>query len=83
MAGTDVFSETDYRDLVHKRSIRTKDNWKFIITLDDGSEELYDLTSDPLEKKNLSISNKAKAKSMMSVLDKHLNSMTQVKNKFQ
>lgn len=82
IAAADAFSETDYRDLIHKRSVRTKDNWKLIITLDDGSEELYDLNTDPSEKKNLSSSNPKKANAMMSTLDKHLNSMSQAKNKY-
>ena len=78
----DTFSETDYRDLIHKRSVRSKDNWKFIITIDDGSEELFGLNTDPSEKKNLSLSNSKKAKAMMLILDRHLNSMSQTKNKF-
>ena len=78
----DTFSETDYRDLIHKRSVRSKDNWKFIITIDDGSEELFGLNTDPSEKKNLSLSNPKKAKAMMLILDRHLNSMIQTKNKF-
>ena len=82
ISAADAFSETDYRDLIHKRSVRTKDNWKLIITIDDGSEELYDLNTDPSEKKNLSSSNPKKAKALMSILDKHLNSMSQTKNKF-
>lgn len=71
----DAYSETDYRDLVHKRSVRTSDGWKYIITLDDGSEELYDIRTDPQEKNNLSQVNKEKVKTMMSVLDKHLDAM--------
>lgn len=77
-----AYSETDYRDLIHKRSVRTKDNWKLIITIDDGSEELYDLNTDPSEKKNLSLNNPKKTKSLMSILNKHLDSMDQIKNKF-
>ncbi len=49
----DVFTETDYRNAVHKRGMRTADNWKYIISLDTGSEELYKLTSDPQELVNL------------------------------
>ncbi len=82
LASADVYSETDYRELVHKRSVRTKDGWKFIITLDDGSEELYDLKNDPSEKKNLSLSNNAKAAKMLSLLDKHLDLVAKKPNKF-
>lgn len=82
ITAADAFSETDYRDLIHKRSVRTKDNWKLIITIDDGSEELFNLNTDPSEKQNLSSSNPKKAKAMMSILDKHLNSMSQTKNKY-
>ena len=49
----DVYSETDYRQYTYKRSVITKDGWKFIYTLEDKSRELYNLKSDPGEKKNL------------------------------
>lgn len=78
----DSFSETDYRDLIHKRSLRSKDHWKLIITLDDGSEELYNLILDPQEKNNLASINKTKVKNMMALLDKHLASIANPKNKF-
>lgn len=73
----DVYSETDYRNLVHKRTLRTKDGWKYIMTLDDGSEELYNLKNDPKELTNLVSTNKEKAKSLMQILDKHLLAMGQ------
>ena len=49
----DVFFETDYRQYTYKRSVITKDGWKFIYTLEDKSRELYNLKTDPGEKKNL------------------------------
>lgn len=49
----DVYSETDYRQFTYKRSIITRDGWKFIYTLEDKSRELYNLKSDPGEMKNL------------------------------
>lgn len=48
-----VFIETDYRNYTHKRSIRTVDGWKFILTLETGQKELYDLNKDPHELKNV------------------------------
>jgi arylsulfatase A-like enzyme len=49
----DVYAETDYRLYTYKRSIMTKDGWKFIYTLENKSRELYNLKSDPAEMKNL------------------------------
>lgn len=49
----DVFSETDYRLYTHKRSITTKDGWKFIITMENLNKELYNLNNDPNEQNNL------------------------------
>jgi len=49
----DVFCETDYRHYTFKRSIQTKDGWKFIYTLENKSRELYNLKNDPKETKNL------------------------------
>ncbi len=51
--GSDVYSETDYRGYTHKRSIRTADGWKYIMTLESGAEELYNLNTDTKEKTNL------------------------------
>jgi choline-sulfatase len=48
----DVFSETDYRAYTYKRSVVTPDGWKLIYTLETKSRELYDLNSDPGERKN-------------------------------
>jgi len=49
----DVYSETDYRQYTYKRSVVTRDGWKFIYTLEDKSRELYNLKTDPGETKNL------------------------------
>jgi arylsulfatase A-like enzyme len=49
----DVFSETDYRLYTFKRSVMTKDGWKFIYTMENKSRELYKLKNDPQERTNL------------------------------
>jgi choline-sulfatase len=49
----DVYSETDYRLYTYKRSIQTKDGWKFIYTLENNGRELYNMKSDPGETVNL------------------------------
>jgi arylsulfatase A-like enzyme len=49
----DVYSETDYRQYTYKRSVITRDGWKFIYTLEDKSRELYNLKTDPQELKNV------------------------------
>lgn len=53
-AGRDVFIETDYRLFTHKRGIRTADGWKYVLTVETGRQELYDLRKDPGERKDLS-----------------------------
>ncbi|HEY3309021.1 MAG TPA: sulfatase-like hydrolase/transferase [Desulfuromonadaceae bacterium] len=49
----EVFSETDYRQYTYKRSMITKDGWKFIYTLEGKNRELYNLLKDPRELQNL------------------------------
>jgi arylsulfatase A-like enzyme len=49
----DVYSETDYRQYTYKRSVITKDGWKFIYTLENKGRELYNLKADPKETVNL------------------------------
>lgn len=49
----DVYFETDYRQYTYKRGIRTSDGWKYIYTMEDSKEELYNLNNDPAETKNL------------------------------
>ncbi len=60
----DAVSETDYRYYVSKKSIRTNDDWKFIIDSSSGHEELFHLETDPDEKNNLLVSNKDKAEEL-------------------
>jgi arylsulfatase A-like enzyme len=49
----DVYCETDYRQYTYKRSIITRDGWKFIYTLENKGRELYYLQKDHGETKNL------------------------------
>ncbi len=49
----DCFSETNYRLYTFKRSIRTPEGWKFIMTMESKAKELYNLKSDPNETQNL------------------------------
>ncbi|MDA8432385.1 MAG: sulfatase-like hydrolase/transferase [Nitrospiraceae bacterium] len=49
----DVYSETDYRLYTFKRSILTKEGWKFVYTLENKGRELYNLKDDPGEKADL------------------------------
>ena len=49
-----AFAETDYRLFTHKRAVIDADGrYKFILTLENGRKELYDLVEDPDEKQNL------------------------------
>ncbi len=72
--GTAVYTETDYRDFTHKRSIRTPDGWKYIVTLESGKEELYNLSTDPGEKTNLInvAADSAEAQTLRTALDNHI-----------
>lgn len=49
----DGIAETDYLLHTFKRSIRTSDGWKLIVTLDTEERELFLLDEDPEERKNL------------------------------
>ncbi len=71
----DVYSETDCRNFTHKRALRTADGWKYIMTLENGSDELYNLNTDPKEQKNLVADNLVKAKTLRTQLMDHLNGM--------
>ena len=57
----DGVSETDYLLHSFKRSIRTSDGWKFILSLDTDKRELYNLKDDPGEQKNVIQENGRKA----------------------
>lgn len=71
-AGHDVFVETDYRNYTHKRGLRTADGWKYIQTLENGSEELFNLKADPKEQNNLATANKKKRDQLKEILSKHV-----------
>jgi len=49
----DGVSETDYLLHTFKRSIKTYDGWKLIVTLESEKRELYNLNHDPDEQNNL------------------------------
>jgi len=51
--GKEVYSETDYRWYTYKRTVITKDGWKFIYTLENKNRELYNRKMDPGEMFNL------------------------------
>ena len=71
-AGRDVFLETDYRDFLHERAVRTADGWKYIRNFANGKEELYDLNTDAAEKNNLISSHAAKATELKNALFGHI-----------
>lgn len=68
----DAYSETDYRNFTHLRSIRTPEGWKYIIDLNEGKDELYNLNNDPAEKINLVTSENSKVKELKNKLMTHL-----------
>ena len=59
--GRNAFSETDYRNYTHQKSLRTVDGWKFIYTFEKDEAELYNLNKDPAETKNLILEEPQKA----------------------
>jgi arylsulfatase A-like enzyme len=71
-----VFSETDYRLYTFKRSLTTVDGWKFILTLDSGKKELYDLNNDPNELVNLISKNPVKGYELEQILHDHINAVS-------
>lgn len=81
--GTDVFSETDYRNYSHKRAVRTHDGWKYILSLETGRAELYNWKKDPGEQKNLIEKEPRQARILRNRLSQHivtnLNSNTDIK----
>lgn len=48
-----AFAETDYREYTFKRCVVTPDGWKLVCTMETGGRELFDLTADPGETRNL------------------------------
>lgn len=73
----DAFIETDYRDFTHKRGIRTVDGWKYIITLESGKQELYNLNDDPKELVNVVKSHPEIASKLESKVKNHMVTMGQ------
>lgn len=71
-SGHDAFSETDYRNYTHKRSIRTKEGWKLIVTLETGAAELYNWKKDPKERVNLLDKEAKIASALKEKLMRHL-----------
>ncbi len=71
----DVFSETDYRLYTFKRSIRTKDGWKFVYTMETKAKELYNLKDDPHETKNLAATESRLAYELEQKLFAHFKSI--------
>ena len=67
-----AYSETDCGNITHKRSIRTADGWKYIMTLEDGKEELYNVQKDPKEKENLISKETKRVASLKTSLIKHM-----------
>ena len=49
-----VYSETNYRDYTFQRSVITPEGWKYIVHLEDQTQELFHLPSDPGEQNDRS-----------------------------
>ncbi len=60
----DLICETDYREYTFKRCLITPDGWKWILTMETGLGELFDLNQDPGEKQNLAPLHPARAKDL-------------------
>jgi choline-sulfatase len=71
----DVFIETNYRDYTYKRGIRTSDGWKYVLTMEDNSEELYKLSSDKSELKNVLKDYPAVSEKLKNKVLSHVESM--------
>lgn len=73
----DIYLETDYRDHTHIRGVISTDNWKYIITMQNKKEELYNLNIDPSESNNVANA-KQNAQKLSQLRDKvrsHLKQM--------
>jgi len=79
--GRNAFSETDYRNYTHKKSLRTTDGWKFIYTFENDEKELYNLQEDPKETKNLILEEPQKAYELEQELFKYIEATGQDTNK--
>ncbi len=71
----DVFIETDYRNYTHKRGIRTADGWKYVLTMETGAGELYNLNTDPGETVNLVDTETTRAEELKSKTIAHIKAM--------
>ncbi len=70
-AARTVFAETDYRAYTYKRCVVSPDGHKLIYTLESRSRELYDLTADPGETRDLSKADPARAGALVRELFAH------------
>lgn len=68
----DVFPETDYRYYTFQRAARTSDSWKYIFNLESEVQELYNLTKDPQEQKNIINRQNNKGNELDQKIKKHL-----------
>ena len=80
MAGENLdlsgISETDYLPHAFKRSIKTNDGWKLIVSLDTEERELYYLKDDPVEQHNLIESQGRIAYEFEQLLFRHLRNVS-------
>lgn len=76
LASADAFVETDYRNAVHLRGLRSADGWKYVLSLDLGSELLFDLAKDPGEQRDLSAAQPARAAALRQRLLEHVAAST-------
>ncbi len=72
LRGEDAYLETDYREYVHERGIRSRDGYKYVINLNTGREELYDLSTDPKEMKNIVETDLAHAATLRAKVRMHM-----------
>lgn len=73
----EAFIETDYRHYTYKRAIRTPDGWKFILTLESGDKELYNLNEDQGEQNNIIDEEPVMAYELEQKLLKHISYLGQ------
>lgn len=70
-AARPVFAETDYRAYTYKRCAVSPDGFKLIYTLERRARELYDLTTDPGETRDLSKADPVRADALERDLFAH------------
>lgn len=66
-----LFAETDYREYTYKRAVITPDGWKLVYTLETQARELFDLTADPGETRNLAPTHAKRADALQEQLFSH------------